>query len=71
MCSQHILNTRSPVRQGGSHALRHQQSAASNENLANFVLMGFIFILYLESDVLFLLINFILPNLGKKKVVDL
>lgn len=66
MCSQHLLNIRSPVRQGGSRALSHQQSTASNENLANFVLMGLIFILYLESDVLFLLINFILPNLGKK-----
>lgn len=43
--------------EGGSCALSLQQSTASNENLANFVLMGFIFILYLESDILFLVIK--------------
>ena len=45
----------------GSHAPSLQQSAASHENLANFVLMGFILILYLESDILFLLIKFHSP----------
>lgn len=58
-----LLEHPSCLTEGGSCAQSLQQSTASNENLANWVLMGLIFILflYLESDILFLLIKWHSP----------